>query len=92
MCLFFHSWSDTYKGPLDLSVYQDVIDDPTFSEEVKRLAKIILKINIKEVSLRKCLDCGHIQSLTAGSWAEYRPGIGKSSIRDFKIKKILDMQ
>lgn len=91
MCLFFHTWSDAYEESVDLSSYQEIADDPIFTDEAKRLAKIILKININEVTIRKCFDCGQIQSLIADRWVEYRP-IGKSSIRDFKIKKLLDIQ
>lgn len=91
MCLIFHSWSDTYEEPIDLSIYQDVADDPIFTEEARRLAKIILKVNITKVDLRKCLDCGKTQTLLSDHWIEYRPTIGKSSIRDFKIKKLLDI-
>ena len=91
MCLIFHNWSDVYEEPVDLSVYQDIADDPIFTEEARRLAKLILKINIKKVELRRCLDCGQVQSLTIDRWSEYKPTT-KSSIRDFKIKKLLDIE
>lgn len=91
MCLIFHNWSDVYEEPVDLSIYQDIADNLTFTEEARRLAKLILKINIKKVELRRCLDCGQVQSLTIDRWSEYKPTT-KSSIRDFKIKKLLDIK